>query len=93
MTKQQLQSNYDVKGLVDHPAFFAVIGFLAGESGSRTERRDAHTIINDEGFLRGRAAVLKELREIGIVQRVPEKDPDKHAYSEPAILPPKVQPK
>lgn len=89
MNKVQLQSNYDVKGLTEHPAFFAVIGFLAGDTGSRTEKRDAHTIINDEGFLRGRAAVLKELREIGIVQKAVEKDPDKHPYSEPAIQPPK----
>lgn len=67
MTKTQLQSSYDIKGFVEHPAFMPVLVYLA-QTTEVQGTREPHTIINDEGVRRGRDSILNKLRDIGIVE-------------------------
>lgn len=67
MTKQQLQSQYDVKSFVEHPAFLPVLVYLSAQEETVGAGRDATTIINDEGVKRGREQMIKKLREVAAI--------------------------
>jgi len=85
MTKAQLQSNYKIKEMVELPAFMAVLVYLSTNTDDEPGNRDATTIINQEGVLRGRQQILEKLRGIAVQDVTPEKAKVIQPYSEPAV--------